>query len=171
MTNRVPQHRSSLPSRGARIGIVVGCCSWAIALAVLCAATGRFDALLSAAAPAALASLAVAALLLLVVELAARVAMRSDSAVDLQTRTGITLGACWIACGLLALIAEALVVPLLAEDASLAQSVRASGGALSLPRWMPMALLAIGSWSVFRALRAIARVQPSDQVPTNRCAT
>jgi hypothetical protein len=72
---------------------------------------------------------------------------------------------------LLALIAEALVVPLLVIDASLAQSARASGGALSLPRWIPMALLAIGSWLVFRSLRAIARVQPSDQVPTNRCAT
>lgn len=171
MANSAPRSRSPLLSRGARIGIVVGCCSWSLALTVLCVATGRFDALLPVAAPALLASVGVSLLLLLVVELSARVLMRCESEVDARTRTGITMGACWIACGLLALVAEALVVPLLAADPALADSARASGGVMSLPRWIPMALLAIGSWLVFRALRAIARAQPSDQVPTNRCAT
>lgn len=152
---------------GMRVGVLLGYTSWILVLTAICLATGRTQYLLPVCLPMLLASLALGLLLIALVEPAARAGGPLPPGFALRLQ-----GAIWSSIGLLTLLAEAFVVPMLA-DRALADAVRSTGGVLEVPRWIPTLALACGCALLLAGLRGRARAadQSSTQVPTKRCAT
>ncbi len=138
-------------SRGAIWGTLIGCCAWTLPLAGLCLVHGRTDALLDVVLPMLLASLGLGGLLVAVSVLAQR---------DRQLFLVLLFGGLGVALGILLLLVEAFVGPLLNEDPRLAGSVRASGGVLAVPRVVPLALLAAGATTLAVGVRRLLRARP-----------
>jgi hypothetical protein len=80
--------------------------------------------------------------------------------VQARCRVWIVLGGVWTVCGLLLLLAEGFVVPVLEGDEVLAGVVRDTGGVLSLPRWIAVLLLALGVTMLVAALRRLTPREP-----------
>ncbi len=135
--------------RGMRIGVLIGCTAWILLLSAICAATGRAQYLLPVCLPLLLASLGLGLLVLAIVEPMARAAP-GPRPPGFQS---LVLGATWISVGMLALLVETMVAPMLAADRTLAEVVRGSGGVLALPRWLASAFLAGGCGAVAVGLR------------------
>ena len=138
---------------GGRFGTLIGCTAWVVMLAVLCLAQGRFELLLSVVLPLLLASWGVAVLVLMPIEV-----LYAPSRVEPERlRVPMVLGATALACGLLLLLANAVLVPELANDEALAGSIRSTGGVLSFPRWVPTLMLLIGAVTMTVVQRRVAK--------------
>jgi hypothetical protein len=132
---------------GMRIGALVGFTSWIVVLGAICACTGRGDVLLPIVLPLLLASLGLGLLVLVIVELAA-----ADPRLQ-PLRATLVLGATWIAVGVLLLLGDAFVGPLLEQDAALARITQLTGGVARLPRWGAVLALTFGCVSLGVSLR------------------
>jgi hypothetical protein len=149
-TNGAGQGAGRVP-RGAKIGIFLGCSSWAIAFSVLAASTGRVEVLVDCALPVLLSSAVVALLLLALLQWKASLPAGTPGGELLP------MGGIWSALGLLLVLADGFVTPVLEADSRLADTVRASGGVLRLPIWVALAALTTGGALLAVALRRIAR--------------
>ena len=141
---------------GARFGVLVGCSAWIVVLGVICAATGRSEHLLPVILPLLLASLGLGLLVLVAME----PLLLLPPEVQERCRVLIVLGGVWAVCGILLLLAEGFVVPVLEGDQDLAATVRATGGVLSLPRWIAVLLLALGVAQLVAGLRRLTPREP-----------
>lgn len=140
-----------MASRGARFGVLIGCVFWVLPLAALFLAKGRTDLLLPVALPMLLASLALGLLAgVLLLTLGGRMAPAA-------MRLPLVLGTVAVLCGLLLLLADGFVVPVLQADRELAAAVRKAGGILELPRWLACAFLVAGSGALGPAIRRLDR--------------
>jgi len=137
-----------------RIGVLVGTTSWIVVLGAVLACTGRADALLPVVLPLLLASFALGLLVLALAELAA-----ADPRF-LPLRTPLVLGATSVAVGILLLLGEAFVAPLMEQDSRLADLTAAVGGVARLPRWIAALWLALGCASLAAALRRRGTLPP-----------
>jgi hypothetical protein len=144
---------------GMRIGALVGMTSWTVALGVIFACTGHADVLLQVVLPLLLASLGLGLLVLALAELAA------DDPRLLPIRALLVLGATWVAVGILLLLGDAFVSPLLERDETLASITRMTGGVARLPRWSAVAALAFGCASLAFALRRRGTLPPPQLPP------
>lgn len=133
-------------SRGAIWGTLIGCCAWTLPLGGLCLVHGRVDALLDVVLPMLLASLGLGGLLVAVSVLARH---------DRQLLFVLLFGGLGVALGILLLLCEAFVGPLLEEDPRIAASVRTSGGVLAVPRAIPLVLLAAGAVTLAVGVRRL----------------
>jgi hypothetical protein len=134
---------------GVRFGVLVGSTAWIVVLGVLCAATGRTEYLLPVVLPLLLASLGLGLLALAGIEPLSRVPRLQQT----SCRTPIVLGAIFVLGGVLLLLAEGFVMPVLATDPVLADVVRATGGVLEMPRWVAGGALAAGVAALIVGLR------------------
>lgn len=139
---------------GAYFGVLFGCTSWVLVLGLMCLVHGRLDGLLPVVVPMLLASLGLGLLLLHSFEPLFVAAPQPRSATGLHFTGGLL-----VVVGVLLLLAEAFVLPLLESDRSLADLVRRSGGVLSVPREVPTGLLLAGcvllAWPVRRQDAAV----------------
>lgn len=132
---------------GMRIGVLAGSTSWIVILGLVCLCTGRFAVLLPIVLPLLLASLGIGLLVVLLAELAAA-EPRWQS-----LRGPLVLGAACTSTGLLLLLIDAWVSPMLEGDPGLAGFTRMTGGVARLPRWLAAAALALGCTALLVALR------------------
>jgi hypothetical protein len=132
---------------GMRIGVLCGTTSWIAVLGAMCACTGRADVLLPVVLPLLLGSLGLGLLILVVAEPAAE-----DPRLQ-PLRAPLVLGATCVAVGILLLLCDAFVSPLLERDETLASITRLTGGVARVSRWFAVAALAIGCGSLSVALR------------------
>lgn len=128
---------------GVAIGAFVGGTAWCVALAIAFVAVGRKDLLVPVVLPLLLASSSLVSLLL--------VAIRS---LDLQggERVVLILGAVAAIVGVLLLLVEAWVSPVLESDAGLQRFIASTGGVTRVPRWVATALLGVGAALLLRAV-------------------
>lgn len=133
--------------KAAYAGALLGACGWVLGLAGLCLAHARFDLLLSLALPALVASLALG-LLLVVAHRCAVCAFRSTS----RTSRLVLVGGLLTLIGILLLLADAWIMPALANDPSLRASLRATGSVLSVPVIVPVLAMASGATLLLGAL-------------------
>ncbi len=124
---------------GARLGVLFGCTSWVLVLGLMCVVNGRSEALLAVVVPMLLASLGLGLLLLHSFEPLFAAAPPPRPATGLHFAGGLL-----VVVGVLLLLAEAFVVPLLESDRSLADVVRSSGGVMAVPREVTTGLLLVG---------------------------
>ena len=139
---------------GARFGVLVGFTSWAVVLGAICIGTGRTQYLWPVILPVLLASLGLGLLALCAIEPAL------PGAPPPRDRVRRVLGAVGVGIGLLLLLADGLVVPMLEADRALGDVVRSSGGVLGVPRWSATLALVAGC-----ALLARSLWRPREQPP------
>lgn len=130
-----------------RIGVLAGFTSWILVLGLVCIATGRSQYLAPVVLPVLLASLALGLMALAAFE-ARLPAPGSPRTAFGALVAGVTLASV----GVLLLLAEAFVVPVLAADRALGDFVRENGGVLSLPREFALVLLLAGCALLVAAL-------------------
>ena len=140
--------KPSFARTGARIGMFVGSTAWIVGLTILCLATGRTQYLLPVCLPLFLAAVGLSLLALLAVE------PRGDTPPPADSTT--VLGAVWVVLGVLLLLANAMVTPLLEREEALGNAVRDSGGVSSMPNWIAIAGLFFGCVLLARRLRRSA---------------
>jgi hypothetical protein len=155
------------PLRGARFGmrfgVLVGCSTWIIVLGVICAATGRTEYLLPVVVPLLLASFGLGLLVLAGAEPLLALPAEHRARYFLP----ILMGSIGVVGGVLCLLAEGFVVPVLQDDHGLGEIVRSTGGVLDLPRWVAVALLAMGVSALTFGLRRV----PLPEVSASRDAS
>src|SRR5262249_62094343 len=81
----------------------------------------------------------------------------------LPLRALLVLGATWIAVGVLLLLGDAFVSPLLEQDATLARITQMTGGVARLPRWGAVLALTAGCLMLGVALRRRGAPPPQPQ--------
>ena len=141
--------------RGATIGTLIGCSAWVVALAVVCLANGRTDALVPVVLPMLLASLGLGMLVMASLQLVRSLPVTVQAA----ARGTLFFGGLCVVLGVLLLLVEGFVTPLLSADPSLTHNVRAVGGLLTLPRAVPIALLIAGVALSMIGVRRLSRLR------------
>ncbi|MGE3173694.1 MAG: hypothetical protein AB7O97_13805 [Planctomycetota bacterium] len=140
---------------GARFGVLFGCSAWMLMLGFVCLVNGRADALLPVVLPMLLASLALGMLVLAAFEPVMALPVQAQA----KLRFPLVFGGLMAVTGILLLLAEAFVTPVLRGDPALAQIVHDTGGVFALPRWLSCVLLAAGIGVMAMGLRAAARLR------------
>lgn len=135
---------------GAAVGILVGCTAWALAFGALVVANGRWQLVVECVLPVVLGSFAVGLFVLACFQW--KLALPPDRA-----GAGLLVpGAVVCAMGLLLVLADGYVTPVLEADSRLADFVRSTGGVVALPIPLALAALAAGGSMLAIALRRIA---------------
>lgn len=129
-----------------RIGVTVGFTAWILVLGGLMLANGRADALLPVVLPLFLTSLGLALLTLVAVE-----STMPDSVP--ATRFPVGFGATALSCGVLLLLVDGFIVPIVDADPVLGSQVRSAGGVVAIPPFVTDLLLALGCALLAHALR------------------
>ena len=132
---------------GMRFGVLVGFTAWTVVLGAICVGIGRTQYLGPVVVPVWLSSLGLGLLVLCAIEPAVA------GAPPPRARLPRVLGAVCVGVGLLLLLADGLVVPMLEGDRALGDAVRASGGVLAVPRPLPTLALVAGCALLAHALR------------------
>ncbi len=149
---------------GALCGVLIGFTFWTLPLTALLLQFGKLGLLWTVALPAAASSLGLALLACLVLDISirARASAAADgdaNRADRASRAHVaTIQASVLVCGgVLALVADAILEPVLQQERELADAVSAAGGVLTIPTWLPATLCAVGALRAVSALRAWRR--------------
>lgn len=140
-------------SRGAAFGILFGGSFWALAFAILVLTEGSWLLLLECGLPVWLAAVAVSLLLLALLQWKTSLPAGCDGGQLLL------MGGLWTALGLMLVLADGYVTPVLESNTRLAEAVLGTGGVLRLPIHLALAALVAGCTMLAIALRRLARAK------------
>lgn len=138
------------------LGVIIGMLGWMIGLAILCAATGQFS-LLAGTLPVGLASsIGLAAMTLTLYELASHRFGRHSAMTKL-----CMWGAICLDLGILLLLANHWLAPILQANPTVAKAVTSLGGVTSVPDAVPIVLLLLATALLGFAAAFTARTDQS----------